>query len=84
MSIVTPDGGLTTLGYALCVLAAVLLFLAASFITRDSSGKKMSTKQLVYLSLIHISFQTIGNCISLPDFTRYINNFLRPWLNHPQ
>lgn len=48
MSIITPDGGLTALGYALCILAALLLFLAASFITKGSSGKKISTKQLVY------------------------------------
>lgn len=48
MSIVTPDGGLTTLGYALCGIAAVLLFLAASLISKGSSGKKLSTKQLVF------------------------------------
>lgn len=48
MSIITPDGGLTALGYALCILAALLLFLAAAFITKGSSGKKISTKQLVY------------------------------------
>lgn len=50
MSIVTPDGGLTALGYGLCVLAAILLFLAASFISKKGSGKKSSTKQLVYCS----------------------------------
>lgn len=49
MSIVTTDGGLTTLGYALCVAAAVLLFLAAALISKkESSAKKLSTKQLVY------------------------------------
>lgn len=47
MSIITPDGGLTSLGYALCALAALLLFLAGSFISKGTSGKKLSTKQLV-------------------------------------
>lgn len=69
MSIVTPDGGLTTLGYALCVLAAVLLFLAASFITRDSSGKKMSTKQLVYC----------GVAMALAFITSYLKLFGLPF-----
>ena len=69
MSIVTPDGGLTTLGYALCVLAAVLLFLAASFITRDSSGKKMSTKQLVYC----------GVAMALAFITSYLKLFNLPF-----
>lgn len=69
MSIVTPDGGLTTLGYALCVLAAVLLFLAANFITRDSSGKKMSTKQLVYC----------GVAMALAFITSYLKLFGMPF-----
>jgi len=49
MSIVTPDGGLTVLGYALCALAAFILFAAAAVIYRkNSSHKKMSTKQIVF------------------------------------
>lgn len=50
MSVVTSEGGLTTLGYALCGAAAVLLFLAASFISKETFSKKLSTKQLVYCS----------------------------------
>jgi len=49
MSIVTPDGGLTVLGYALCALAAFILFAAAAVIYRKNSfHKKMSTKQIVF------------------------------------
>lgn len=69
MSIVTPDGGLTTFGYALCGLAAILLVLAASFITRGSSGKKMSTKQLVYC----------GVAMALAFITSYLKIFNMPF-----
>lgn len=69
MSVITPDGGLTALGYALCVLAAVLLFLAASFITRDSLGKNMSTKQLVYC----------GAAMALAFITSYLKIFNMPF-----
>lgn len=69
MSIVTPDGGLTTLGYALCALAAVLFFLAASLISKDTSGKKMSTKQLVYC----------GVAMALAFITSYLKIFNMPF-----
>lgn len=49
MSVVTPDGGLTALGYGLCAAAAVLLVLAAAFFhAKSGSAKKLSTKQLVF------------------------------------
>lgn len=49
MSIVTPDGGLTTLGYVLCIIAVIVLVLAATyFYGRSSHAKKLSTKQLVF------------------------------------
>lgn len=69
MSIVTPDGGLTTLGYALCGAATVLLFLAASIITKGSSGKKLSTKQLVYC----------GVAMALAFITSYFKIFNMPF-----
>lgn len=69
MSIVTPDGGLTTLGYALCGLAVILLFLAASFINKDSSSKKLSTKQLVYC----------GVAMALAFITSYLKIFNMPF-----
>ncbi len=49
MSIVTPEGGLTILGYVLCGILAVGLFAASAILYRHSSSKKkMSTKQLVF------------------------------------
>ena len=49
MSIVTPDGGLTTLGYALCIAAVIVLVLAAVwFYGRTGNAKKLSTRQLVF------------------------------------
>lgn len=69
MSIITPDGGLTTLGYALCGAATVLLFLAASIITKGSSGKKLSTKQLVYC----------GTAMALAFITSYFKIFNMPF-----
>lgn len=60
MSIVTPDGGLTVLGYALCAIAAIALILAAAFLSgKNSSRKKLSTKQLVYCAAaMALSFVT--------------------------
>lgn len=69
MSIVTPDGGLTTLGYALCGLAAVLLFLGASLVSKSSSSKKLSTKQLVYC----------GTAMALAFITSYVKLFGMPF-----
>lgn len=49
MSIVTPDGGLTALGYALCIVAVIVLVLAAVwFYGKKDHAKKLSTKQLVF------------------------------------
>lgn len=69
MSIVTPDGGLTTLGYALCGLAVVLLFLAILLLSKNSSSKKLSTRQLVYC----------GTAMALAFITSYIKLFGLPF-----
>jgi len=48
---VTPDGGLTGAGYAVCiVVAAVVFVLAVCFIPgkKESKGKSMSAKQLAF------------------------------------
>lgn len=47
MSIVTPEGGLTGLGYALCAAAAILLLLLAAVLQKNNRAK-LSTKQLVF------------------------------------
>lgn len=69
MFMVTPDGGLTTLGYALSGLAAVLLYLAASLINKGPSGRKLSTKQLVYC----------GTAMALAFITSYLKLFNMPF-----
>ena len=60
MSIVTPDGGLTTLGYALCGICAVILVIAAGFLHEKSAPeKKMSAKQLAFCAAaMALSFVT--------------------------
>ncbi len=47
MSIVTPDGGLTSLGYLICGAAAVILILLAALLQKNSRTQ-LSTKQLVF------------------------------------
>lgn len=68
MSIVTPDGGLTGLGYGLSILAALVLFLVGGFI---SNGQKtrLSTKQLVFCGL----------AMALSFVTSYIRLFSMPY-----
>ena len=68
MSIVTPDGGLTALGYGLCILAAVLLFFVAGVISQNSR-RKLSTKQLVFC----------GTAMALSFITSYIKLFHMPY-----
>ncbi|MCD7834109.1 MAG: energy-coupled thiamine transporter ThiT [Lachnospiraceae bacterium] len=70
MSIVTADGGLTTLGYVICAIAAIALVLVASFLhSRAGSAKKMSTKQLVYCAM----------AMALAFVTSYIKVFHLPY-----
>lgn len=68
MSIVTSDGGLTALGYGLCILAAVLLFFVAGMISQNSK-RKLSTKQLVFC----------GTAMALSFITSYIKLFHMPY-----
>ncbi len=70
MSIVTPDGGLTTLGYALFI-TAIILFMAAAAISPAKSGnpKKLSTKQLVFCAM----------AMALSFITSYLKLFSMPY-----
>lgn len=68
MSVVTPDGGLTALGYALCAAAAILLFVAAGMISK-SQRAKLSTRQLVFC----------GAAMTLSFVTSYIKIFHLPY-----
>lgn len=47
MSIITPDGGLTGLGYLLCAAAAVIFLLLAGLMPK-STTRRLSTKQVVF------------------------------------
>lgn len=70
ISVVTPDGGLTTLGYVLCGIAVAALILAAAFLSsKNSSHKKLSTKQLVFCAA----------AMALSFLTSYIKVFSMPY-----
>lgn len=67
---VTPDGGLTTAGYGLSVVAILLaLFLVIFLCRRNSSTSKMSTQQLV----------TCAVSLALAFVTSYIRLFKLPF-----
>lgn len=67
--LVTVDGGLTVAGYVVCGVAALILFLAASLISKNTTGKKMSTKQLVFC----------GTAMALAFLTSYFKLFELPF-----
>ena len=68
--LVNAEGGLTTAGYAVTIIAGVILFLAAVFFAaKTSSGERMSTKQLVFCA--------VG--LALAYLTSYIKLFEMPW-----
>ena len=68
--LVNSEGGLTTAGYAVTVIAGIILFLAAVFFASKSSAKKrMSTKQLVFCAV----------ALALAYLTSYIRLFEMPW-----
>ena len=67
---VNAEGGLTTAGYAVTVVAGIVLFLAAWYLAgRRSAEKKMSAKQLVFC----------GVAIAIAYITSYIKIFNMPW-----
>ena len=66
LTIVTPDGGLTTLGYVLFLLTAVvLLLLGTALYRKHSQSGKLTTKQLVFSAA----------AMALAYVTSYINLF---------
>ena len=49
---VTGDGGLTTAGYAIAIIAGIVLFLAAIYFAGKHSAKqKLTTRQLVFCAV---------------------------------
>lgn len=67
--LVNAEGGLTTAGYAVCVIVGVVLFIIALFFAGKSSAKKMSTKQLVFCAM----------AMALAFVTSYMKIFTLPW-----
>ncbi len=68
--LVNAEGGLTTAGYTVTIIAGIILFLAAVyFAAKTSSQKRMSTKQLVFCA--------VG--LALAYLTSYIKLFEMPW-----
>ena len=57
---VTADGGLTTAGYVITVIAGIILFfLAIYFAGKNSDKKKLTTRQLVFCAVaIALAFIT--------------------------
>ena len=67
---VNAEGGLTAAGYALTIVAGIILFLAASYFAgKHSSKKRMSTKQLVFCAA----------AMALAFITSYIKIWNMPW-----
>lgn len=68
--LVNGEGGLTSAGYAVCILAGIILFVAAlAFAGKGSEKKKMSTRQLVFCAM----------AMALAFVTSYIKIFTLPW-----
>ena len=68
--LVNAEGGLTTAGYVVCVIAGILLFVLALLFAAKSSGKKkMSTRQLVFCAM----------AMALAFVTSYLKIFEMPW-----
>ena len=68
--LVNGEGSLTAAGYAVRIVAGILLFIAASFFAgKTSEKKKMTAKQLVFC----------GMAIALAFLTSYLKVFEMPW-----
>ena len=68
--LINGDGGLTSAGYAVCIFAGIILFVAAlAFAPKGSEKKKMSTRQLVFCAM----------AMALAFVTSYIKIFTLPW-----
>lgn len=68
--LVNAEGGLTTAGYAVCIIAGILLFAAVLFFAGKNSEKtRMGTRQLVFCAM----------AVALAFVTSYLRIFKLPW-----
>lgn len=68
--LVNAEGGLTTAGYAVCIVIGAALFIAALvFAGKVSERKEMGTRQLVFCAM----------ALALAFITSYIKIFNMPW-----
>lgn len=68
--LVNADGGLTTAGYAVSIIAAIVLLLAACFLAgKVSNSKKMSAKQITFCAV----------ALALAFVTSYLKIFPLPF-----
>lgn len=68
--LVTAEGGLTAAGYAVCIIAGIVLFLLGScFAGKGERKSRMSTKQLVICAA----------ALALSFVTSYVKLFKMPW-----
>mgnify|MGYP007124426557 CR=1 FL=1 len=67
---VTADGGLTTAGYAITIIAGIVLFFLAIYLAgKKSERKKLTARQLVFCAV----------AIALAFVTSYLKIFSLPW-----
>ena len=68
--LVNAEGGLTTAGYAVSVIAGIVLFIAALYVaSKHSSKEKMTTHQLVFCAV----------SMALAFVTSFIKLYELPW-----
>lgn len=67
---VTADGGLTTAGYVITIIAGIVLFFLAIYLAgKNSDRKKLTARQLVFCAV----------AIALAFVTSYLKIFRLPW-----
>ena len=67
---VKSDGGLTVTGYAISIIAGIILFLAAVYFAgKHSEKQKLTTRQLVFCAV----------AMALAFVTSYLKIFTLPW-----
>lgn len=66
---VTADGGLTTAGYAVFIVAAIAILLVASFLIGRKKEENFSAKKLTFCAV----------CLALAFALSYIRLFRMPW-----